>query len=97
MEHSAFGGMVFAGATQAPASLTTRDDGHPWPVGHGLTCREREVLRLLCLRFSNGEIAEHLCIGIRTAETHVANIIDKLQVANRREAAFAALALGLLN
>jgi DNA-binding NarL/FixJ family response regulator len=97
MEQPAFRGFVYAGAAQAPAGRTTKDDRHPWPVGHGLTSREREVLRLLCLRFSNGEIAEHLCIGIRTAETHVANIIDKLQVANRREAAFAALALGLLN
>jgi DNA-binding CsgD family transcriptional regulator len=58
------------------------------PVASGcLTRREREVLALLCRRLTNREIADCLSVSARTAETHVANILIKLGVANRREAA----------
>ncbi|MCL4243053.1 MAG: helix-turn-helix transcriptional regulator [Dehalococcoidia bacterium] len=60
----------------------------------GLTERERDVLRLLALQLSNEEIAETFGISRRTAETHVAHVVAKLGVANRREAG--RLALGLL-
>jgi DNA-binding CsgD family transcriptional regulator len=52
----------------------------------GLTRREREVLRLLVLGHGNREIAEALFISPRTAETHVAGILTKLGVSNRRQA-----------
>jgi DNA-binding CsgD family transcriptional regulator len=61
-----------------------------------LTQREREVLRLLCQRLTDPEIAARLCIGTRTVESHVASIRGKLHVANRREAATAASRLGLI-
>ena len=61
-----------------------------------LTSREREVLQLLCQRFSNPEIAERLYIGTRTVEFHVTNIIGKLGAENRREAAAIAARLGLV-
>lgn len=60
-----------------------------------LTRREKDVLRLLCQRLSDPEIAEHLCIGTRTVESHVANILGKLNVANRRDAAAVAAQLAL--
>ena len=70
------------------------------PAGNGaadvLTRREREVLKLLCQRSSNTEIADQLYIGTRTVEFHVANVLDKLGVENRRDAAAVAARLGLV-
>ena len=61
-----------------------------------LTPREREVLNLLANRLSDGEIGSLLYIGTRTAEFHVANVIGKLGVANRRETAAVASQRGLV-
>jgi predicted ATPase/DNA-binding CsgD family transcriptional regulator len=61
-----------------------------------LTPRERDVLKLLANRLTNHEIGSHLFIGTRTAEFHVGNIIGKLGVADRREAADVAARLGLI-
>ncbi len=58
----------------------------------GLTARERDILRHLCLRLTDREIAACLGISPRTVETHVAHILSKLGAANRREAA--AMAMG---
>jgi len=53
----------------------------------GLTSRESEVLRLLAEGCSNGQIAERLVITRKTASVHVSNILSKLGVATRLEAA----------
>jgi two-component system response regulator NreC len=50
-----------------------------------LSDREREVLRLLALGHTNQEIAKQLFISVRTAETHRAHIMRKLQLSTRAE------------
>jgi DNA-binding NarL/FixJ family response regulator len=62
----------------------------------GLTPREIDVLRLLVAGRSNAQIAEHLVISPRTATTHVTNILAKLGVASRNEAAAHARRDGLV-
>ena len=52
-----------------------------------LTAREREVLKLVAQGMSNAEIAERLTLELGTVKTHVHNILDKLNVSSRHEAA----------
>ena len=65
------------------------------PVGDPLTGRELDVLKLVAQGLSNQEIAEKLGISERTARTHVVNILSKLHLANRTQAALYALREGL--
>jgi DNA-binding CsgD family transcriptional regulator len=67
----------------------------PRPGGPALTPRELEVLRLVAAGRSNGQIAEALFISRKTASVHVSNILAKLGVHTRTEAAAAAHRLGL--
>ncbi|WUH78902.1 response regulator transcription factor [Streptomyces sp. NBC_00435] len=53
----------------------------------GLTSRERDVLRLVAVGHTNRQIAEELFISPKTASVHVSNILAKLGVAGRGEAA----------
>ncbi len=61
----------------------------------GLTAREREVLALVALGRTNRQIAEELFISENTAGVHVSNILGKLAVTGRGEAAAIAYRLGL--
>ncbi|GAA0944550.1 helix-turn-helix transcriptional regulator [Actinocorallia libanotica] len=63
---------------------------------HGLTARELEVLARLAEGGSNREIAEALFISAKTVSVHVSNILGKLGVSSRTEAAAAAHRLGIL-
>ncbi|WP_448640855.1 response regulator [Geodermatophilus sp. URMC 63] len=60
-----------------------------------LTAREHEVLVLLAAGLSNREIASRLSISERTARTHVSNILDKLGLRSRTQAALYAIQHGL--
>jgi DNA-binding NarL/FixJ family response regulator len=54
--------------------------GQLTPPSDPLTLREREVLKLIAEGISNKEIADLLCISIRTVEHHRANIMEKLNI-----------------
>lgn len=51
----------------------------PW---HSITAREREVLKLIAEGHKNKEIAEILCISVKTVEKHRSNIMEKLDLHN---------------
>jgi NarL family two-component system response regulator LiaR len=65
------------------------------PTEEPLTEREMDVLRLVAQGLSNQEIAEALVLGEGTVRTHVSNILAKLHLANRTQAALYALREGL--
>ncbi|MCX4829504.1 AAA family ATPase [Streptomyces sp. NBC_01016] len=71
-----------------PARVPPRQSAPADPAQEfGLTSRERDVLRLVAAGRSNRQIAEELFISPKTASVHVSNILAKLGVAGRGEAA----------
>jgi DNA-binding CsgD family transcriptional regulator len=82
-------GLAGAAGDAAPAGATDHD-------GFGLTARELDVLRLVAAGRSNREIAAELFISAKTASVHVSNILGKLGVASRGEAAATAHRLRLV-
>ena len=60
-----------------------------------LTARELDILRLVAQGQSNKEIAEKLVIAEETVKTHVSNILSKLHLASRTQAALYALKEGI--
>jgi DNA-binding NarL/FixJ family response regulator len=78
---------VAAALDEAAAALAAVADPASRGVRtHGLTPRERDVLRLLAAGHANAAIAETLSISQRTVTTHVTNIFAKLGLATRAEA-----------
>ena len=65
------------------------------PTVDPLTEREVEILKLVAQGLPNQEISEQLVISERTVRTHVTNILSKLHLANRTQAALYALREGL--
>lgn len=61
-----------------------------------LSPREREVLRLLALGYTNQEVAERLVVSVRTVESHRAHVMTKLRVDSRAAMVQHALRAGLL-
>src|SRR5512139_3104815 len=89
---------VYAGKLLLPSDLAqkalfTEPDRSPQPSE--LTERELDVLRYLAQGLSNQEIANALDISLYTVRSHVRNILSKLHLANRTQAALYALDSGL--
>jgi len=86
----AAGGAVFGAgvATQilAAGAAPGRDAG----AAEGLTARERDVLALLAEGATNAQIARRLDLSLKTVQNYVSRILDKLQVADRTQAALRA-------
>ena len=100
-------GWVVVSPAMAPRFLSelgqTSDIGaasHPvedLPAGETqLTPREMEILRLVARGMSNTELADTLLVSENTVKTHVKNILAKLHMKNRREAASYAARLGFM-
>ena len=66
-------------------------------LGNDLTDRERDVLQLLAAGMSNPEMAAQLHLSVSAVKYHVSNILSKLGVANRTEAATIALEQNLVS
>jgi DNA-binding NarL/FixJ family response regulator len=61
-----------------------------------LSARERDILHLLALGYTNQEIGAKLFISVRTVDTHRAHVMRKLQLETRAELVLFALAHGLI-
>ena len=65
------------------------------PASDGLTERELDVLRLIARGLNNRDIARDLVLSEKTVKTHVSNILSKLHLSDRTQAAIYALREGL--
>jgi DNA-binding NarL/FixJ family response regulator len=81
-------------AKKLMTEVATRED-KPEADLDELTERELDVLRLIAQGFSNQEIAQELTISEKTVKSHVSNILGKLNVDDRTQAAIYALKKGL--
>ncbi len=90
---------ALAGAVEGSDSAPLDFRGKPWGANasfDALSAREAEVLKLLVEGMTNRDIGAHLYITEDTAKKHVQNIICKLQVSDRTQAAVKAIRLGLV-
>jgi DNA-binding CsgD family transcriptional regulator/tetratricopeptide (TPR) repeat protein len=85
-------GAVTANGRSRPAVAGQPDAGRLAPA---LTRREREVVALLAAGLTNRQIAERLVVGDRTVEMHVSNLLAKLGLTSRAQAAIWAHEHGL--
>lgn len=83
------GGAVFGAgvASQVLAQTTTREGSAAQGAHPGLTERERSVLTLVSQGASNPQIARTLGLSLKTVQNYVSRILDKLQLADRTQAA----------
>ncbi len=87
-------------AKKVLARFATQAEVRKDEESHGegpLTDREREVLRLAACGMSNALIAGKLYLSVRTVQSHLTQIFNKLGVGSRTEAVIAGLRHGILN
>ncbi|EST20931.1 MULTISPECIES: response regulator transcription factor [Streptomyces] len=92
---SVHAGHVLLQPEVAGALLAQDDPGAGHGRGSSLTDREREVLTLIADGRSNREIARALVLSEKTVKTHVSNILMKLDLADRTQAALWAVRHGI--
>lgn len=92
---SVHAGHVLLQPEVADALLSQDDTGSGQGRAGALTDREREVLRLIADGRSNREIARALVLSEKTVKTHVSNILMKLDLADRTQAALWAVRHGV--
>ncbi|MGW3246745.1 response regulator [Streptomyces sp. NPDC001070] len=92
---SVHAGHVLLQAEVADALLSQEDNGPGQGRGGTLTDREREVLSLIAEGRSNREIARALVLSEKTVKTHVSNILMKLDLSDRTQAALWAVRHGV--
>jgi DNA-binding NarL/FixJ family response regulator len=94
------GGVIISPVMAAKLLTEFKDHGQekqPLPAEEAeLSPREDEVLRLVAQGATNREIADSLYISENTVKTHLRNIMDKLHLANRSQAAAYAVKKGLV-
>ena len=83
----------FAAPVSSPKEARVNFDR---PAPEALSARELDVLRLIVDGLSNQAIADQLIISLATAKTHVRNILNKLAVDDRTQAAVHAMRRGLV-
>jgi len=87
---------IIAGALSEPASSSASTRTEKEKFG-GLTEREREVAALIAQGKSNREIAQAMTVGVKTVETYVTRILNKLNFDSRVQIATWAVEKGLIN
>ncbi len=80
--------VVLKASANSPSFETNATDNRK---NYDLTSREAQILKLMTEGYSNMEIAQILVISINTTKAHVANILQKLEVDDRLQAALKAL------
>jgi len=82
---------ILEGYLEARGTLKTQT---PWDT---LTHREREILKLIAEGYRNKEIADDLCISVKTVEKHRANLMEKLDLHNTQALTALAIEKGLVS
>ena len=76
--------------------LEGKENSRSLSVWKTLSQREREVLKLIAEGYKNKEIADDLCISLKTVEKHRANLMKKLDLHNAAALTIYAVERGLL-
>ena len=86
---------TYQGESVIEEEVSERLENRPTLLHESLTNREQEVLALIAKGYTNQNIAEELFISERTVKTHVSNLLAKLEVVDRTQAAIYAHEHGL--